>query len=73
MFYVKGKGYYEQYKAGKKYADYGAADPVYSGQTITERYFIWQLWLDNDYYGTVFSLQHSSPKTLVIFGGSLAT
>ena len=72
IFYVKGKGYYEQYKANEAYADYGIANPIFGSETITETDLVRQLWLDNDYYGNIFSLQHSSPKTEFIFGGSFA-
>ncbi len=72
LFYVKGKGYYEQYKAEEKYSDYGIANPVYGAETVIETDLIRQLWLDNDYYGNIFSLQHSSAKTQFIIGGSIA-
>ncbi len=72
IFYVKGKGYYEQYKANEAYADYGIENPVFGSETITETDLVRQLWLDNDYYGNIFSLQHSSPKTEFILGGSIA-
>ena len=72
IFYVKGKGFYEQYKANEAYADYGIANPIFDSETITETDLVRQLWLDNDYYGNIFSLQHSSPKTEFIFGGSFA-
>ena len=49
LFLTKGKGYYEQYKADESYADY---DLPNSGNTDLVR----QLWLDNDFYGAIFSL-----------------
>ncbi|MDQ3682205.1 MAG: TonB-dependent receptor [Bacteroidota bacterium] len=72
LFYIKGKGYYEQYKADEKYVDYGLAEPTIGSQVITNSDFIRQLWLDNDYYGNIFSLQHSSGKTQLNIGGSVA-
>lgn len=67
MFLTKGKGYYEQYKAGEDYADYHLPYPI-NGITSTD--LIRQLWLDNDFYGNIFSLQHQSLKTTFTFGGA---
>ncbi len=72
LFYIKGKGYYEQYKADEKYADYGLADRMNGIQVITNSDFIRQLWLNNDYYGNIFSFQHSSASTQINVGGSVA-
>jgi len=69
VFYVRGKGYYQQYKADRKYADYNISHP--SG-SATRTDLVRQLWLDNHFYGTIFSLQHQSPKTQLTFGGSVS-
>ncbi len=70
LFYVRGKGYYEQYKADRKYANYGIPKPIYGTDTVLRTDLIRQLWLDNHYYGTLFSVQHNKPKTSLIVGGS---
>jgi iron complex outermembrane receptor protein len=62
FFLVKGKGYYEQYKADNAYVDYGLS---LTGNSD----FVRQLWLDNDFYGNVFSLQYRNAKTQVVLGG----
>jgi iron complex outermembrane receptor protein len=62
FFLVKGKGYYEQYKADEAYTDYGLSLPGNSD-------FVRQLWLDNDFYGNVFSLQFRNAKTQFVLGG----
>ena len=72
LFYIKGKGYYEQYKADEKYADYGFADQINGSQVFTNSDLIRQLWLNNDYYGNIFSLQYSFGKTELNVGGSVA-
>ncbi|WP_431243974.1 TonB-dependent receptor [Flavobacterium sp. P21] len=63
--YTKGKGYYENYKEDADMADYGL-DPV---GTITTTDLVRQKWLDNDFYGTTFSLKYKDEKLDVIFGG----
>jgi len=69
FFYVKGKGYYEEYKADRNYADYGLPEPVYGGTTVTSTDLVRQLWLDNDFYGQVFSLFYKSYKNQLTLGG----
>lgn len=69
LFLTRGKGYYEQYKAGAELGDYGL--PGYDDGTniITETDLVRRLWLDNYFYGTVFSLQYQKNKTGIIAGG----
>jgi iron complex outermembrane receptor protein len=66
FFLTKGRGYYEQYKAGEAYADYGLPDP---SPTITTTDLVRQLWLDNDFYGSIFSLQLKNKLSQFTFGG----
>ena len=65
LHYTKGKGYFENYKVDADFADYGLA-PV-AGQTSTD--LIRQKWLDNDFYGTTFSLNYKKEKLDLIIGG----
>ena len=69
FFYTKGKGYYEEYRAAQNFIDYDVATPVIAGDTITSTDLIRQLWLDNNFYGTVFSLQYKKQLTQLTFGG----
>src|SRR6188474_2150204 len=69
LFYIKGKGYYEQYKADQAYADYGLPQPVYGTDTITNTDLVRQLWLDNDFYGSIFSLQYKGNISQFTHGG----
>ena len=68
-FLTRGKGYYEQYKAQQAFADYGLANYNNGTTTITETDLVRRLWLDNYFYGTIFSLQYQRNKTQLIFGG----
>lgn len=69
LFFTKGKGYYEQYKANKKLVDYGLPNYIDGSNTIKKTDLIRRLWLDNNFYGTIFSLQHHKNKTDFIVGG----
>ena len=67
-FLTRGKGYYEQYKAQESFADYGLPDYNNGATIITETDLVRQLWLDNYFYGTIFSLLYQKNKTQLIFG-----
>lgn len=70
LHYTKGEGYYEEYKAGEDLADYGIS-PANPGDP-TESDLIRRRWLDNDFYGVVFSTKYThSPVWNLIFGGGL--
>jgi len=70
LFYIKGQGYYEQYKADRDYVDYGIASPVYNGLPVTSTDLVRQLWLDNDFFGDIFSLQYTKGATELTLGGA---
>lgn len=71
LFLTRGKGYYEEYKTGQYYADYYLPNVVSPAGTDTLTYtdLIRRLWLDNYYYGGVFSLNYASEKTVLTLGG----
>ena len=64
-FFTKGKGYYEQYKSDASLEEYGL--PNFGAIHTTD--LIRRLWLDNNFYGSIFSLQYDKNKTQVIVGG----
>ena len=79
--YTRGKGYYEQYKgigqnalinyySQENLADYGL-DTIFtdSGDTISQTDLIRRRWLDNHFYGLVFSGEYNSEKLQLIVGG----
>ena len=61
IFLTRGKGYYEQYKTNVALDDYGL-QPGFSD-------IVRRLWLDNYFYGSIFSLQYDKAKTQIILGG----
>lgn len=63
--YTKGKGYYENYKEDADFEEYGLTPVI--GQTTTD--LVRQKWLDNDFYGTVFSLNYKKNAVEWILGG----
>jgi iron complex outermembrane recepter protein len=69
LFLTKGKGYYEQYKAAKELASYGLPIYIDGTDTVINTDLVRRLWLDNNFYGTIFSLQYHKNKTDFTFGG----
>lgn len=69
-FLTRGKGYYEEYKAEQAYTDYGL-DPLVVGEdTISTTDLVRQRWLDNYFYGQVFSVQYKKAADELTIGGS---
>ncbi len=68
-FLTKGAGYYEEYRSAQSYADYGLHDFDNGTSVITKTDLIRQLWLDNNFYGTIFSVQQKNNQTQFTFGG----
>ena len=69
-FFTHGKGYYEEYRAAQSYADYGLPNVTTGSTIVTKTDLIRQLWLDNNFYGGIFSLQqHTSDNSLIFSGG----
>ena len=67
--YTKGKGFYENYKQGEDVADYGIEPQEIDGTLVEESDVIRRKWLDNDFYGTTFSLNYKKDKIDFIAGG----
>lgn len=68
-FLVRGKGYYENYKAGEPFSKYGLPDVVSGGDTLSHTDLILQQWLDNYFYGSIFSGIYAKNKTQITIGG----
>ena len=71
FFLTKGKGYYEQYKAAASLDAYGLAPYINGPDTTFSTDLVRRLWLDNDFYGSIFSVQYNHQKTSLLIGGSL--
>ena len=79
-----GEGYYEQYKAGDSFEEYGL-NPIQSGDTlisigqqgyifqdstVSESDIIRQKWLDNVFYGLTASAVYTNSNVDLIVGGA---
>lgn len=70
LHYTKGRGYFEQFRSKQQASDYSFSlpqgiDPTTNIDVIRRR------WLDNDFYGGIFSLTYKEAKIQSIFGGAV--
>jgi len=83
-FYIKGNGYYEQFREDSKFSNYGL-DPIqifdtlivigpdttiYPDSMIKRTDLVRQKWLDNNFYGLTYSLIYEKDKLKTILGGA---
>ncbi|PKQ69758.1 TonB-dependent receptor [Raineya orbicola] len=69
LFYVRGFGYYEEFKKKDKFSKYGLPDVVIGSTTIEKSDIIRRRWLDNHFYGGVYSLDYTQKTWNFILGG----
>lgn len=76
LHFTNGAGYYEQFKnhddiyGDGLFSSYGLEDVIIGSDTITATDLIRRKWLDNDFYGTVYTLQyHPNQKWEFVLGG----
>lgn len=69
LFLTRGKGYYENYRGGEAFEDYGLSPIVVDGNLQEETDLVRQKWLDNHFYGQIFSAQYEKGRNQVTLGG----
>jgi iron complex outermembrane recepter protein len=70
-FLSTGSGYYEQYKANQKYSKYGFANVLIGSTAFSRTDLVRQLWLENNFYGQIYSFNYTKDKTKISFGGGI--
>jgi len=68
-FLTRGRGYFEEYETGATYSAYGLKNYIIGTDTISTTDLIRQQWLDNYFYGAIFSLQYRHKRTQLTAGG----
>jgi len=69
LHYTRGRGYFEQFKEDDDFSTYGFTPITVDGELVDETDVIRRRWLDNDFYGTVFSANYVNNKLNFIVGG----
>ncbi len=69
LHYTYGRGYYEEYKANQLLTNYKIEPVVMVDTTIKRSDLIRQQWLNNHFYGTVFSTEYRTSNWSLTVGG----
>ena len=76
LHYTRGYGYYEELKNNQLLGDYNLNNVVVNTDTIIETDLVRRRWLDNHFYGAIFSVTHNPdfndtkiPKIKLVIGG----
>jgi len=74
LHYRRGRGYYENYKADQDLQKkYNIPYPVVGNDTVFSSDLVNRKWLDNDFYGGVFALNHKKDRVDFTLGGGWNT
>lgn len=76
LHYTRGFGYYEEFKNNQFFSDYSLDNLIINTDTISETNLVRRRWLDNHFYGAIYSLTYNPDfntlkkiKTKVVIGG----
>lgn len=69
VHYTRGRGFFEQYRDDDDFATYGLEPITVNGDLVQNTDLIRRRWLDNDFYGTVFSATYHNEDLEFIIGG----
>jgi iron complex outermembrane receptor protein len=70
--YTYGRGFYEEYKNDADFETYGFEPIEIDGEEISSTDLVRRKWLDNDFYGTTFSLIKDFDNLNLILGGAFS-
>lgn len=69
LHYTRGRGYFEQYREDGDFDVYGFEPLTVNDSLVNTTDLIRRRWLDNDFYGTVFSAEYNKKRLNLILGG----
>jgi len=84
LHYTRGRGFFEEYVDQWYYTNIlfapdaqlsflGLENPIINGEEVTTMDYVRRRWLDNDFYGTVFSGEYRKGPWQLTMGGGLNT
>ncbi|MGB5555933.1 MAG: TonB-dependent receptor [Flavobacteriaceae bacterium] len=71
LHHTRGRGYFEQFKEDDDFSTYGIQPLNLNGVEINTTDLIRRRWLNNHFYGTVFSVKYDKDDLSLILGGGL--
>ncbi len=69
LHFTRGRGYFEQFREDDDFATYGFLPININGQPVNTTDLVRRRWLDNDFYGAVFSLTKRADSYDFVIGG----
>lgn len=73
IHFTHGSGFYENYKEDEDLADYQISTVTAGSEVIETSDLVNQKWLDNNFYGIIYSLNYQQNRTDFTFGGGYNT
>lgn len=70
VHYTRGRGYFEQFENDEDLSDFGLDTIQIGSEEITSSDIIVRRWLDNHFYGAIFSLNHQTDALDLTIGGA---
>ena len=67
--FTRGRGYFEQFREDDDFATYGFQPVNINGEEVNTTDLVRRRWLDNDFYGVVFSLAKKAEAYDFVIGG----
>ncbi|MDT0649207.1 TonB-dependent receptor [Autumnicola edwardsiae] len=69
LHYTYGRGYYEEFEEDAALTEFGLQPFIAEGEEVTTSDLVGRKWLDNDFFGTTFSLNYEEEAFDVVLGG----
>ncbi len=69
LHYTRGRGYFEQFREDDDFATYGYEPITVNGAPVANTDLVRRRWLDNDFYGLIFSASHMGKQVNISAGG----
>lgn len=69
VHYTRGRGFFEQYREDDDFDTYGLEPITVNGDLVESADLIRRRWLDNDFYGAIFSATYDDDNLELVMGG----
>lgn len=73
LHFTRGSGFFEQFREDDDFETYGYPPITIDNDTVNSTDLVRRRWLDNDFYGSVFSVNYKRKNLNLILGGGWNT